>query len=296
MNGLNLYHISLGFSCVTRFVLNVFDCSMLRLPYDYNITPKNFLLESLQRKGMPFFEGDFSVYEMSLSKEQGLQRGNGIMLWHDFDRIEHKIAPGWEGKICTVNEKYRYLLARFFDIVQSSASKIFYVSNVQPNLPQYALLEDGFDGMFKLDVEFYFLLNDALLACGAKNFKIALLNRDLDDAAGLARLREQGRENLISRYIGTLNTGNFNKIANSFIPKIHDNTIDAIVGRYTNGCVIEPLCKDVAAVFIDGVFYGEATPYFNGYLFIFKPDGVVWIGALKEGGVRFDNKTQWFKA
>lgn len=295
MSSLDTYHISLGFSCVTRFMLNVFDCSMLRLPYDYNITPRRFLVDSLAQKGMPFFEGGLSVYEMSLSKEQGVQRLDGIMFWHDFDRVENKIAPGWEGKVSKLNEKYRYLLNRFFYIVQGEALKVFYVSNVQPNLPQYSLSEQDFFNKFKLDVEFYGMLKSAIEACGARNFKIVFVNRDLNDAAELARLQEHGERNLVSRYVGMLNTGNFNKIANSFIPNVHSATVDAIVGRYSNGCVIKRLSGGVAAVYIDGAFYGEATPYFNGYMFIFKPDGVVWIGTLRDNAIRFDNKTEWFK-
>lgn len=280
---------------MTRFLLNVFDYSMLRLPYDYNITPKGFLIDSLARKGAPFFEKALSVYEMSLSKEQGIQRGDGIMYWHDFDRVEHKIAPGWEGKVSTVNEKYLYLLNRFFDVLQNDALKIFYVSNVQPNLPQYALSEQDFNGKFKLDAEFYGVLKEAIESCGVLNYKVVIINRDLDDAAQLSRLREKGEINLVSRYVGVLNTGTFNKIANSFIPGAHKGSIDALVGCYSNGCVIERLCENVAAVYVDGVYYGEATPYFNGYLFVFKPDGVVWTGVLKGDGVSFDNKTQWVK-
>lgn len=292
---MNVYHISLGFSCVTRFLLNVFDCSMLRLPYDYNITPKNFLVDSLVRKGLPFFEGELSIYEMSLSKEQGIQRLDGIMFWHDFDRIEHRIAPGWQEKAPKVNEKYKYLVGRFLNIIQGGALKVFYVSNVQPNLTQYSYSEEDFERKFRLDVEFYFALKSAIEACGAKNFKIILLNRELNDAAQLASLQEKGDTTLASRYVGMLNTGNFNKIANSFIPNAHGATVDAVVGRYSNGCVIVRLSKNVGAVYVDGTLYGEVTPYFNGYMFIFKPDGVVWIGGLRGNVIKFDNKTQWVK-
>ncbi|TAN50249.1 MAG: hypothetical protein EPN21_09400 [Methylococcaceae bacterium] len=241
-------------------------------------------------------EGDFSVYEMPLEKTQGMKRGE-VMLWHDFESLGRGqgIAAGWEHKIPEVDSKYTYLADKFSRVIENYEPKMFFVSNAQHNLQEYAASEEDFERKFRLDAEFYFELKHALLQRGVVNFKIVFLNRSLDDAYALSQLHRKGEVSLTSRYVGTLSPGNYGQISNSLIPCVHTGSIEPIVGRYTNGCVIELLADNTAAVYVDGNLWGQAVPYFNGYIFVFKPDGGVWIAGWRDNSLRFNNKTSWVK-
>lgn len=287
--------ISLGFSCQTRFTLDVFDCSHERLPYDFNISTRDFVIHSLLRDGAPFWEGDCSIFAMPEAKIQGVER-NGVLFWHDFDRDGPIVDKEWRSKLDIIDSKYRYLWDKFTAYARSERHKVFYISNSQCNLSDYAFSDEDYNFRFRLDTDFYLRLKNALRDFGARNFEVALLNRDIDDARALRSLSQRDGENLVSKYVGILNLPTETMIANLLIPGAHQVPIDRICGKYTNGCFIERLDETTADVFVEGLLWGQASSYFNGYLFVFKSKGVISKAAFRDGKLIFDNRSQWLKA
>lgn len=289
------FHVSLGFSCQTRFTLDEFDCAMQRLPFDFNITQREFILQCLHEDGKPLWEGDFTLYQMPVEAWQGIRRG-GILFWHDFPLRGYCVEEGWGDRVSSIQEKYRYLWSRFREIMRGDAYKKIYVSNTQANLTDYTGSEQEFRAWFGLDQEYYKRLCDALFSFGARNFDITFLNRHIDDAYDLRSLEGRGEGGLTSRFVGILDLPCHHAAAMTLVPLCHRSSLHDVAGRYTNGCEIELISPDRAAIRIGGEVWGEIVPFFNGYLVFLNSKGLVWKATLHAGGqLKFNNNTHWLK-
>lgn len=290
-----MHTISLGFSCQTRFSLDEFDCNMLRLPFDFNITSRDFLIETLLRDGQNLLDGDLKIFQMPKEKWQGVQR-DGILFWHDFPLAGFEVAAGWQEKIPALREKYRYLWDRFRQVLRGDGYKKFYLSNTQANLTDYTASDDEFHNKFALDSDFYLRLREALLHYGVRHFDITFINRNINDADALRPHEAQGEGGLLSRFVGILDLPCHQAVAMSLVPLCHRTSIRAVVGRYSNGCCIEYINEYRAAVYVEGNVWGEIVPYFNGYLMFLNAKGMIWKAALSvEGELKFNNHTRWVK-
>lgn len=289
-----MHYISLGFSCQTRFSLDDFDCHMSRLPFDFNITKKSFLLNSFKSDGNCLVDGDFSIYQMPVEKWQGVRR-DGILYWHDFQMNGFEVMPGWQDYLPALKQKYAYLWQRLRALLRSDGYKKIYISNTQSNLSDYTRDDSEFNEWFGLDADFYYEIRDILDAYGTKNYDITFVNRSIEASYQLSKIEDGGEAGLTSRFGSALSLPFNHQFAASLIPYIHRARLRDIAGKYTNGCVIEYLSEKHAAVYIDGVLWGEIVPFFNGYLMTLNAKDLIWKATLIDGNqLKFSNNTSWF--
>lgn len=146
-------YFSLGFSCQSRFAIDVVAPTTHRAPFDFNITTRTALLEGLRTKGASFVHdvGTGTPYRMPLSGREGLEAA-GSYFWHDYPFTETgALRPDWTETIDAVNQKYAFLWERFLGDLALPGRKRLVLSNTQFNLPEFAASPSDFETKFGID-------------------------------------------------------------------------------------------------------------------------------------------------
>jgi hypothetical protein len=194
--------ISLGYSCQTRFTLDLVDPDQKRMPFDFNITSRPALIRAFETDGASLQHGEHSVtvYGMKSGDREGIEV-SGMFFWHDYPLDEHKVRlhRDWPSKIATVNEKYAALWRRFAGLMRSDDPKTLVLSNSQRNLPDFAEDAADFDLKFGLGRQAFAEIAGALEAFGARNYRLKFLSRSV---AELKETAELGDDRLDHRFLG----------------------------------------------------------------------------------------------
>ena len=198
------HYISLGFSCQSRFAIDSFTADHRGMPYDWLVTTKEFILETLTnldgREFTPPTE-ELQIYEMVTEKTEGLRR-NGIWFWHDFPRDGTRLAGNWRSET-KVLEKYPKLWKRFLETIRDgSKRKVFVISNSQFNLNEFLMPGGNFADHYRIDTAYLELLNRKLEAAGAVNFELLVLTRTIGEFVDIAM--NSSLHNLDARFVGLL--------------------------------------------------------------------------------------------
>jgi len=299
--------VSLGFSCLTRFSIELCSADFLRLPFDFLISSKAFILDAFASDGANFLISpeQATLYEQTVQRLCGVS-ANGAVFWHDFPRQDatRLLLPGWEEHVERVNQKYAALWRRFAAFLRDAQiEKRIVISNAQKNLVEFASSPGEFESKFGLDENFFKQLYSALRAFGARSFRISFLDRTIESALRLHLLRREYKDVLDVRFVGVMNLSTEARIAMSSLAIVppHADSVESICGRYSDGREIVNLGDGAALVCRqnDGarVPIGEARPYPNGFIFIFtgQPDNVQ-IARLDRDGLTFANRERWPKA
>lgn len=260
--------ISLGFSCQSKFTSNIVCGDFQSLPFDSNITTKDFVLKALDQGNGQLFMREFSElehYQMPQEKTQGLHK-DGIWFWHDFPRNGNDLADGYQASVNLV-EKYAYLWKRFINRLEDRGPKRFLVSNTQKNLVEFASDQQDFTNKFGFDIGFYNNLCAALDKLGVENYRVTFLVRTLEEYRNLCN--QPGTDRLDLRYGGVLNLNYNPLIASSLVsPEHQTSTLDQLCGNYDKGYVVEKANHD-SVVINDG--NGKAVAvgrsFYDGFIF-----------------------------
>lgn len=291
--------ISLGFSCQSKFILDYLNPKQPTMPYDWSITTKEFVLQSLAsmdgREFLPDIR-ELEFYEMPKEGTQGLGR-SGIWFWHDFPRKGHKLDPNWslEKNYLT---KYPILWARFLhEIRNSEVPKIFIISNSQSNLDQFSNSSLDFSEKFGIDSRYLIELTNHLNNAGAKNYELMVLLRGIEEFMELTSAPKPNVK-ITAIFVGSLSLPFHIKIADSLFKNIHtDSQIASLIGLYDNGAEIVEFDQDLAIV-----LNSTKTPWAiarltaKGYIFSFSGSiDNTFTAAIKGDLLLFSNKTKWKK-
>lgn len=288
--------VSLGFSCQSRFTLDSFRADQPSMPYDWCITTKTFVLQSLEsmdgREFTPSID-ELELYEMSVDKTQGLGK-SGVWFWHDFSRNGHLLTENWKSE-ANYLAKYPILWQRFLTLLRdASQEKVFVISNSQSNLDQFATSDEDFSLKFGMNSEYLDELTKKLDAAGAINYKLIVLLRSLQDYIDI--VSKSRLYNIDPRFVGSLSLPFHKIVAESLLqqPTVKSN-LDCLVGHYDNGVQIIHAPFDSLIILDANKFAcGVAKSFSDGYVFSFA-GGINFISyAVEDGGyINFANKTKW---
>jgi hypothetical protein len=295
--------LSLGFSCQSRFSLDVASGDFRTHPFDFNITTRELLLACLREDGAPLWPGAerLQVHRTPEGQEEGLGAG-GVYFWHDYPRAAGVLAPGWEARVPDVQAKYRALWARLGAVLRDDhLHKRLVVSNCQANLTEFAASPADFHLRFGLDPDFATRLSDALEAFGARRFRLSLLVRDLPWAIHLHELARLRPDRFDVRFVGPLSLPTSSLVAASSLVSVAEEEpvaegFAAIFGRYDNGADIFPVHPNVALAVRGDEPLAEVRPFGGGLVFTFA-GGLdrVARAVFLEGALSFADHTRWIK-
>ncbi len=129
-------YVSLGFSCQSRFSIDLFTADHRRNPFDFNISTKEAVLRGLTTSGANFehTKPEIDLYRMTEEGRSGVSC-NGLYFWHDYPMDGRELASSWDTKIDGVNAKYRFLWKRFEDLLIKSPDPVTYL--VKPSFTHW---------------------------------------------------------------------------------------------------------------------------------------------------------------
>ena len=291
-------YLSLGFSCLTRFTINSISADRRAMPYDWTITTKDFVLQTLTNLDGKEFSPNIDellLYEMPIDKTQGLGK-NGIWFWHDFHRDGKLIKPNWKTNT-NFSEKYKFLWQRFLILIRDKTiKKCFVASNCQSNLIEFSTQSSNFKKYFGLDSNYISSLNEKLIFAGAKNFEIIVMNRDIEDFIDISN--NCNLNNIRHNYFGSLSLPFHSVAANSLISTEDTRRpLEILIGKYDNEYELASNSFDTLVILDKNKNpIGMAKNYFDGYLFSFIGGNDVIFTAIAENNViYFSNGTSWSK-
>ena len=290
--------ISLGFSCQSKLLLESVSNDSPSMPFDWNITTKEFILSELSKKDGSGFYRDVSELEMHRMPGElieGLGK-DGIFFWHDFPRTpDQKALRADYHDYNDLGGKYRYLWARFLAAVTNEAEpKRFIVSNTQANLVEYASSPEDFDRKFRIDSTFTRELRDRLSLLGARNYDITYLVRTMEEYLELSSHRAHFESDV--RFVGPLSLPVKDVALAAMLAGETSNTaIENLSGKYDNGMGIVQSSSSSAILYdTQKQALAVARAGRNSYTFCFRGgvDGIVF--AVKEGeSLRFPSGASW---
>lgn len=288
--------ISLGFSCQTRFSIDLVSADFRRLPFDFNITTRGGLLEALRSDGAGLRNPDpesFELYRMPVEGREGLVR-DGIYFWHDFPMNGLALKPGWQAALPEIARKYDRAWQRFAAHLRAGNVTLF-LSNTQANLTEFASSNAEFDARFALNLQFWHELRAALADMGCTDFSTVFLNRSLEDSLEVnTSLRSERARSVFG---GELSLPTHQKTAFELFATPQQGVgVEVIAGEYSNGLSIEPVRADTAVIRRRGRLWGEITAGFDGYraAFVGQRD-CVFSAIFDDGRLQFSNRTAWQK-
>lgn len=291
--------ISLGFSCQTRFSIDVYSADPRRNPFDFNITTKGALLAALRTEGRNFIlaPDDAAVYKMPTSKREGVH-GNGIYFWHDYAIVQNaRLDDGWPGALEKTNEKYKYLWERFLKRLRDPLEeKRFIVTNTQANLLEFSSSEADYADKFGLDAAFYNALVGTLDAIGISNYRILFVARRVDEWLALRAGVKDPR--FAARFGGAMRLPTHPRVARSVIEPLEARTqrLAHIAGAYTNRCAIQPAERGTSLVTRGGKPWGEVSAELDGYLFVLDGNNRIFTAIADGPRIRFSNRSVWMRS
>jgi hypothetical protein len=290
--------LSLGHSCQTRFIIDAIDPSSRRMPFDFNITSRPALIRALETDGasLRHDEGNATVFSMPVDGRQGLDVG-GLYFWHDYPLAEDRLrlADGWQRDIARVNEKYAALWSRLSTALRSDEPKTLALSNSQHNLGQFAADDVEFTSHFGLGRHAFDTLVQALDAHGARNYRLLLLTRSVDEFAETASLADP---RLDHRFVGILSLRPDPRVAGSLQPEETGAGIARLAGVYGGGAwKIEARSPRVAIVHQDS----GAGFQPHGSITLTGERHIAWLEGrdrftdivFDDGEIRFPDGSRW---
>ncbi len=290
--------ISLGFSCQTRFAINIGSAAGPAMPFDWTITTRSFVNTALATDGevLTISENDVSIYTMPDEKCQGVQM-HGIYFWHDFPVAEDNrtIKTGWERDIAKVNDKYKKRWLYFKELMRDSfTEKRILFSNTQLNLSQFATDKNDFHNKFGLDNYFFYSVIDSLNLWGAKNYRITFLVRTLDDYETLVDTETKLSHLFDVRFAGEMSLrANAPLVSSIFTTPSAAGALGELCGKYKNGAQIAMRGKTALIYNVNGKLCGEVRPFTGGYLFVFDGLDNTFTARMKDREIYFSDNTQW---
>lgn len=292
------HYISLGFSCQSRFAIDSLSADHRAMPYDWLISTKAFILETLTSLDGREFTPSTGALQIHEAKSEGMQGayGNGAWFWHDFPRNGNRLAENWRAETNHL-AKYPKLWKRFLDLIRDgSRRKVFVLSNSQFNLPEFLRPPGDFSAHYGINAAYLELLNQKLEAAGAVNFEFLVLLRSLGEFIDIGQ--NCRLQNLDARFVGTLSLPIHIQVASSLLhPAKAGPDLDRLIGRYDNGVEIIRAPFDSLLVLAPGnVSWGVARRHFNGYLFsMVGPINSLHKAIEDDGSLYFSTKDRWRK-
>lgn len=292
------HYISLGFSCLTRFTIDTFSADHRAMPYDWLVSTKSFLLETLThldgREFIPSTE-EMQVYTTETEKIEGPYK-DGAWFWHDFPRSNSRLAENWRSEN-NFSEKYPVLWERFLNLVRDdSRKKVFVLTNAQSNLHEFLMPPSDFADHYGIDTAYLEQLHQKLEMAGAKNFEILVLLRNIWEFVNIALNCKL--PNLDARFAGPLNLPFNLPIARSLIqPAEPEADLQKLVGFYDNGVRFVPTAFNSLLILADGKMpWGVARSYADGYIISsVGPANNIYRAIEQDGGLYLSNKERWQK-
>jgi hypothetical protein len=295
-------YVSLGFSCQSRYTLATLSADHRGMPFDWSITTRQFVLESLQEgdgRGFTPAPDELKIYQMPNTGAEGLGSDRGIWFWHDFPRgNDLKLAANWR-TASDFPQKYIALWERFLKCIRDPGQrKRFVVSNTQENLDQFWTSLHDFQFKFGLDFSYASKLFEVLVELGTKNFEIEFLIRNIDDYIDLVGRPEI--KNFHPKFVGPLALPTHNIVANSLLYSVDIDAISHVrelAGQYDNGAVIVPVAYNSAMIYdANKNCQGVAYDFPGGFIFCFM-GGVskVFRAVIDNNCIYFENKSRWRK-
>jgi len=268
------------------------------MPYDWAITTKDFVLQSLtdlDGKGFTPNIDDLIIYEMPIDKTQGLSK-DGIWFWHDFERDGKRIKSNWKTNT-NFSDKYKFLWARLLiSIRDETMKKCFIISNCQSNLVEFSTGTDNFKNKFGLDSIYISNLNERLISAGARNYEIIVMNRSIEDFIDISN--NCNLKNIRHNYFGSLSLPFHSVAANSLISTEETRRpLDILIGKYDNEYELAPNSFDTLVILDKNKKpIGMAKNYFEGYLFSFiGGNDIIFTAIIQNDVIYFSNGTSWAK-
>jgi len=299
---MDIKYISLGFSCMSRGYGSLVSPDPRALPYDWNITTKEFVLRSLTNlDGGEFTPAvdELSVYEMP-DTNQGPYK-DGIFFWHDFSREGPFLVPNWREEINYL-QKYPFLWERFLKLIKDDAvRKVFIISNAQSNIDQYSSSKRDYSEKFQIDSLYLEMLKQKLDLAGVKNYEFLILFGVIDEFLDV--IRTSKLDCIDPRFVGA-HWGLNNTIANSLIKREFPMpNAGRIVGMYDNSGHQAEIQLAPHNTFVilnsEKKVWGAAKSYADGYLFSLlrgdSKEADIFTAAEYNGTIFFSNNYNWHK-
>ncbi len=291
--------VSFGFSCQSRFCIDLVSADHRRLPFDYNVTTKAALLAAFLNDGEIFGLRDEDVLEVYRTPKEGREgiHTKGVYLWHDFAVTEDlDILPNWREGLPLIRQKYAAMWGRFRSLLRSPDEQFtFVISNTQINLGEYARDFQDFSDKFRITRDFILYLKEALTAFGVRDFEILVLNRNLRDSIELNHAFPGGW--FRSVFAGKLTLPTNGKLAGSVfsVGAADRAALTSVDGVYEGGWRIVPLSDHNAAITKAGEPVGELRSMQDGYIAVFDDDAESIRTAIRadDGELYWSDKTRW---
>ena len=295
--------ISLGFSCQTRFSLDVSCADPRRMPFDFNITTLQGLVAALESNGETLIHstGNAVVFTAPKTGRQGISQ-SGIFFWHDYPLMTDNktLAADWQKKLPLIQQKYQAIWTRFSALLRSRhVSKTLLVSNSQSNLGNFVTSGREFDDEFGLNGKSYEKILAALQSFEARNFDIVFLNRNLPE---VIKTRTEIKDpKFRTRFFGVLPLPTNPKLSALLLaasPEL-DSSIADLCGNYDGGRSISRSGDNTADISqtSDGLdrAIGEISAIPGGYIAVFEGLNNVVTAFFNDTALMFSNKTRWIK-
>ncbi len=294
-------YISLGFSCQSRLTIDCCTASFGRMPFDWNITTKPFLLNAL-RRGPEAFDQIIERAEVYRMPNEGVEGVliDGCYFWHDYHRNGLAVPNDWRGQCENITAKYRTLYSKFQAVAGNHrVKKIFVISNTQDNLSEFSFDDEDFARKFGIDPDFICDLASALDEAGVKNYEFRCMVRSIDEKARLVALEEGSRFRVEARYTGRMALPTVPVIALSTLLECSEHQFAAfeklICRDYANGSYIARSGNRSFIAFKkeSDEMWAEGRIFMEGLSFVFAPDGAKYKAVLTNSGILFSNRTHW---
>ncbi|UVC08600.1 hypothetical protein IHQ71_26305 [Rhizobium sp. TH2] len=293
--------ISLGHSCQTRFIIDIMGGeSQRRMPFDFNITTRQALVNALQTNGASLRQCPerAATFVTQAEGRQGVEI-EGLYFWHDYPLAEDKLALrcDWRDDIDRVNEKYAALWQRFAAHARSDEAKTFFLSNTQHNLDQFAAEPADFAGRFGLGLAAFEEISAALDAFGARNYRLLFLSRTIREVEETAEVNDR---RLDHRFSGKLSLRPDPAILSRLFANIDGLCLAGACGSYDGSGKLVKAISDRAAI-IYRLENGTAVPH--GTLFAaggelaaaFEGRDQVFQASNRGRGLQFSNGVEWLR-
>ena len=275
--------LSLGLSCQSRFAIDSCTAAYLRCPFDFVICTRGFLLEALRSDGASFRHdaADSDTYRMPVEGTEGVH-SKGCWFWHDYP-VKRDLAPDWREHIPEVNLKLVTLWDRFAEAARDAAvPKRFVLSNTQESLAEFAAGPAQFRERFALDLPFARDLHETMRHFGARNARVTMFVRDLEDYRALAGAADSlpGFDFVFGGVLPLMGEPVLSGTALLDLPGhlLPDGGIAAIAGYYQNGGEIEAIAEDAAILCrhdaAGRTAVGAIRPCAGGFLFVLAEERI----------------------
>ena len=295
------HHITLGFSCQSRFSIDLFTARHQRHPFDFVIASKAAVLEGLRTEGASFRHDAETIRLFTAAAEArtGVERG-GIHFWHDYP-LENKktLVPDWAAHIPSVNAKYAALWPRFIALLRDEDAEVtLVICDTQWDLEEYVAAGSGFETMFGFDAAYHGALRQALDGLGARRCDILFTGRDL---RRVTQLRAEIKDpRFRCRFGGVLKLRANSLLSVSAMSARAEGSaaLDRLCGDYDDGVSITRSSAETALVrrlAPDGesALIAECSLLPDGYLVVLPGANNVFGAVLEGGALRIANGMMW---